>query len=74
MDMKKVIAIILCAMLILGLCGWKRIDSENVNAMVNISVFVDEETGVEYVVFGGYNRGGICPRYNADGTIKVEGK
>ena len=69
--MKKIVAIILCVLLVCGLCGWKKIDSEDMNVFVNISVIVDEETGVEYIVFGGYNRGGICPRYNADGTLRV---
>lgn len=49
----------------------KKIDSEDMNVSANISVIVDEETGVEYVVYNGYNRGGICPRYNADGTLRV---
>ena len=69
--MKKIVAIILCILLVCGLCGWKKIDSEDMNVFANISVIVDEETGVEYVVFNGYNRGGICPRYNADGTLRV---
>lgn len=69
--MKKIVAIILCVLLVCGLCGWKKIDSEDMNVFANISVIVDEETGVEYVVYNGYNRGGICPRYNADGTLRV---
>ena len=72
--MKKIVAIILCVLLVCGLCGWKKIDSEDMNVFANISVIVDEETGVEYVVFNGYNRGGICPRYNADGTLRVRGE
>ena len=72
--MKKIVAIILCVLLVCGLCGWKKIDSEDMNVFANISVIVDEETGVEYVVYNGYNRGGICPRYNADGTLKVRGE
>lgn len=72
--MKKIVAIILCVLLVCGLCGWKKIDSEDMNVFANISVIVDEETGVEYIVFSGYNRGGICPRYNADGTLRVRGE
>lgn len=33
--------------------------------------FVDPETGVNYVVFDDYGQGGICVRYNSDGTIFV---
>ena len=69
--MKKIIAIILCVLLVCGLCGWKKIDSEDMDVFSNIIVIVDEETGVEYIVFSGYNRGGICPRYNANGTLRV---
>lgn len=69
--MKKFIAIILCVLIVCGLCGWTKVDSKNLNSMTNITVIVDDETGVEYIVFGGYNRGGICPRYNADGTLRV---
>ena len=72
--MKKIVAIILCVLLVCGLCGWKKIDSEDMNVFANISVIVDEETGVEYIVFSGYNRGGICSRYNADGTLRVRGE
>ena len=69
--MKKIIAIILCVLLVCGLCGWTKVESKNLNAMTNITVIVDDETGVEYIVFSGYNRGGICPRYNTDGTMRV---
>ena len=72
--MKKIVAIILCVLLVCGLCGWKKIDSENMDVFTNIGIIVDEETGVEYVVYNGYNRGGICPRYNADGTLRVRGE
>lgn len=69
--MKKIIAIILCILLIFGLCGWSKVDSQNISSMENITVMVDDETGVEYIIFSGYKRGGICPRYNADGTLRV---
>ena len=69
--MIKYIAIILCLWFVCVLCGWTKVSSKNLNAMTNITVIVDDETGVEYIVFGGYNRGGICQRYNTDGTIRV---
>lgn len=37
-----------------------------------IAIYVDEETGVNYVVYRISNRGGITPRYNADGTLYIE--
>lgn len=37
-----------------------------------VYVYVDEYTGVEYLIFSaGSNKGGITPRYNADGTLKI---
>ena len=69
--MKKIIAIILCVLIVLGLCGWTNIHTEDVKPMTYINIYVDDETGVEYILFEGYNRGGICPRYNADGTLRV---
>lgn len=30
---------------------------------------VDEETGVNYVVLSDTYKGGICPRYNRDGSL-----
>lgn len=69
--MKKIIAIILCVLIVLGLCGWAKVDSKDLNTFMNITVIVDDETGVEYIVFSGHNRGGICPRYNTDGTLRV---
>ena len=34
-----------------------------------ISEYVDQETGVHYLIFNGDNKGGITVRYKADGTI-----
>ena len=43
----------------------------------NITEYRDKETGVHYLIFaesngsgGGY--GGLCPRYNADGSLYVD--
>lgn len=37
-----------------------------------VYVYVDKYTGVEYLIFSaGSNKGGITPRYNADGTLKI---
>lgn len=37
----------------------------------DIYFFVDKETGVNYIVYEHYDRGGICPRYNQDGTLYI---
>lgn len=41
-----------------------------------VQFWVDEETGVQYVIYSyyGYNggMGGITPRLNADGTLYIE--
>ena len=34
-------------------------------------VYVDNETGVNYLICDRGYGGGICPRYNADGTLYV---
>ena len=72
--MKKIIAAIITGLIILSLCGCKRIEGETMDLMNAIYIYVDEETGVEYIVYNGYKKGGICPRYNADGSLRVEKK
>ena len=73
--MKRIIiAIIISVLFILGLCGWKKVGHENLNMSTAVKIYEDEETGVEYIVFHvGYGTG-VCPRYNADGTLYVHGK
>ena len=37
-------------------------------------IYIDQVTGVNYMMmyaYGGY--GGVCPRYNADGTLYISG-
>ena len=34
-----------------------------------IGVWTDSETGVQYVIFYGYRKGGITPRLNTNGTL-----
>lgn len=48
--------------------GWKDAESGwSKNSCV--AVFVDEATNVEYVVVHTSYGVGVCPRYNADGTL-----
>ena len=71
---KYIIAIIASILLILVLCGWKRVDHENMDAFTSIGTYRDEETGVEYIVFKTGYGAGACPRYNADGTLYTSGE
>lgn len=42
---------------------------------IHTYVHVDKTTGVEYLVLlGGNNFVSICPRYNADGTLRTVSK
>jgi len=36
-----------------------------------INVYVDPVTGINYMLFINPYKGGICPRYNVDGTLFV---
>ena len=73
--MKKIICIIISIILIIGLMGcYAKDDSDKQNTdNVNIEIWTDEKTGVQYIIYdrkGGYaGMGGITPRYNADGTL-----
>lgn len=39
-----------------------------------VRVYVDEETGINYLIFTGYRAGGICPRYDIDGNLYITKK
>ena len=66
---KYIVVIIIAALFILMLCGWKFKSGDS-----RIELWTDTETGVEYVIFSSVYKGGICPRYNADGTLMIDGK
>lgn len=42
----------------------------------DFEIYRDSETGVNYIIYshsGGYSgMGGLCPRYNADGSLYVD--
>lgn len=83
--MKKIICILLIFVLALGFTGCSNVDENGANNIsssiyriyyedgVSFFSFVDEETGVNYLVFIGANKGGMTPRLNADGTLYVTG-
>ena len=72
--MKKRIIIALIIILVLTtpvFAEWSKKEVSNHYPDATFEIWVDEETGVEYVLtYWGYG-GGICPRYNADGTLRV---
>lgn len=37
-----------------------------------IIVYVDPDTGVNYLIFKGSDKAGMCVRYNPDGSIMVD--
>lgn len=39
-----------------------------------VRIWTDPETGVQYLLFSAVGRGGICPRYNADGSLMIVGE
>lgn len=70
--MKKLILLCGLAMYLSG-CG-DRVQSSDCPIMifndfgVKSGICYDKETGVEYFI---HSMGGYCPRYNADGTLKI---
>ena len=75
--MKKITAIILIVALILCVAGCETTaDAEEEKMFTRhnayLSITVDKETGVNYIVYEYYHTGAsVCPRYNADGTLYV---
>lgn len=73
--MKKILIIPLLLLLITGCTSKNEDNNYDTNYQeINdnfIYYYTDEDTCVEYIVFSGYRKGGITPRLNADGTIKL---
>lgn len=38
-----------------------------------VRVWTDPDTGIEYLLYTATGRGGICPRYNPDGSLRFGG-
>lgn len=45
---------------------------EKIDPNDNIKIYVDEETGVNYLIYDGYREAWITPRFNPDGSLYVE--
>lgn len=74
--MKKIIFVLAAVLLVCASAGCIAVEEELSDRYIpedynTCWVYIDESTGVEYLIYmGGYD-GGICPRYNADGTLKI---
>lgn len=70
--MKKIILLIISILL---LCGCESSPTSKYSDKVEFQgfyLYVDSETCVEYYVNNGsYNVGNVNPRYNQDGTLKL---
>ena len=78
------ITIIICALIVLSLCGCQkksstgietnrfvRVESQYFNFGAYVQVFYDRETKVMYVFYKSGYGGGLCPMYNSDGTLML---
>lgn len=61
--MKRLIALLIAIAILLAGCG---VTYENT---AGVHFWKDTATGVYYVVHESNNGIGVCPRYNADGTL-----
>ena len=77
--MKKFLLLVIIIILLTG-CGAESINKKHetndtyyIQDSLNFEFYVDvdKETCVEYIIFNGGNHGGITPRLNADGTLKL---
>ena len=75
--MKKIILLIIPLLLLCG-CEGKPVNEYSESSSyigVRFTIYVDEDTCVEYFVSdGSYNTGDVYPRYNQDGSLKVNNK
>ena len=77
--MKKIIFVLLALFLFLFLVSCNVLDEGETNSKKDLErlesssvyVFVDPETGVNYLIYAAGYKGGICVRYNSDGSVFV---
>lgn len=77
--MNKIILVLLALLLVCASAGCIAEEETEDEYIPNykyssdyVYLYIDEYTGVEYLIFSvGSNKGGITPRYNADGTLKI---
>lgn len=68
--MRKLLLVVV--FIIFVVCGC-RAATVTESGSIFVTFYTDPETGVEYVIYREDQAGGICPRYNADGSLYVEG-
>lgn len=75
--MKKILLVIVPIMLLTG-CGAEPISKDNNNETsyyiqdsIKFSFYVDKNTCIEYIIYRNNYQGGITPRLNTDGTLKL---
>ncbi len=75
--MKKILLLIISILLLTG-CGIEPISEDNNNETsyyiqdsIKFDFYVDKNTCIEYIIFSGGYKGGITPRLNTDGTLKL---
>lgn len=72
MKRKLIATFLIITLLILGGCSDSLVQSIDSISNYSINVYVDEETGVNYIWVHTLDGGAtITPRYNADGTLYV---
>lgn len=85
--MKKIFVTLMMVVTVLSLtaCGQQTNDESNTQIVQedtvkqvstgtssnNVFVYVDPETGVNYLIYHGYRCGGITPRYDSEGNIMI---
>ena len=82
---KRMLLVVFCMMLLVILVGCSLEDFESNSEVTPVSSdiltsdgysdicdYVDPDTGVHYLIFYGYRKGGITPRLNPDGSVMVE--
>lgn len=70
--MKRTILILIAVMTLL-MCGCERSRESN-SGDFYVEFYVDPETKVEYVLYNNTYAGGLSPRYNADGSLYIQGE
>ena len=70
---KLLITIIIALLCIGGFWCWvyNTLAEPTEGDVVNSQVYIDKDTGVNYILFSSNGKCGVCPRYKADGTMYV---